>query len=95
VVGGDRHAFTKGLYFRAVGGASEKEKWDGGSFPWIEAGQFAAAEVARSGSGKPLPLVLSADAVRAVLGRMKGTPRVMAELMYGSGLDGKIFLRRA
>jgi integron integrase len=30
--------------------------------------------------------VLSKDEVRAVLGRMTGVPRMMAELMYGSGL---------
>ena len=33
-----------------------------------------------------LPVVLSVDEVRAVLGRMTGVSRMMAELMYGSGL---------
>lgn len=35
---------------------------------------------------KRLPVVLSTDEVRAVLDRMTGIPRLMAELMYGSGL---------
>jgi integron integrase len=35
---------------------------------------------------KRLPVVLSADEVREVLDRMTGVPRLMAELMYGSGL---------
>jgi len=35
---------------------------------------------------KRLPVVLSRDEVRAVLGRMEGVHRLMAELMYGSGL---------
>ena len=33
-----------------------------------------------------LPVVLSVDEVRAVLDRMAGTYRLMAELLYGSGL---------
>ena len=35
---------------------------------------------------KRLPDVLSIEEVRAVLGRMEGVYRIMAELMYGSGL---------
>jgi integron integrase len=35
---------------------------------------------------KRLPVVLSLDEVRAVLGRMEGVHRLIAELMYGSGL---------
>lgn len=33
-----------------------------------------------------LPLVLSREEVRTVLGLMSGTPRLMASLMYGAGL---------
>lgn len=33
-----------------------------------------------------LPVVLSTDEVRAVLGRMDGTARLMAELLYGAGM---------
>jgi site-specific recombinase XerD len=33
-----------------------------------------------------IPVVLSTDEVRAVLDRMTGVPRMMAELMYGLGL---------
>lgn len=33
-----------------------------------------------------LPVVLSRDEVRAVLGRMTGAPRLMAMLLYGAGL---------
>ena len=33
-----------------------------------------------------IPVVLSPDEVRSVLGRMKGTPLLQAELLYGSGL---------
>jgi integron integrase len=35
---------------------------------------------------KRIPAVLSVDEVRAVLSRMQGTIRLMAELMYGTGL---------
>ncbi|MEI9938118.1 MAG: integron integrase [Pseudomonadota bacterium] len=35
---------------------------------------------------RPLPVVLSKEEVRAVLNRMKGTPKLMAALLYGSGL---------
>jgi integron integrase len=33
-----------------------------------------------------IPVVLSPEEVRGVLGRMKGTPRFQAELLYGSGV---------
>lgn len=35
---------------------------------------------------KRIPVVLGIDEVRAVLARMQGTARLMAELMYGTGL---------
>ncbi len=40
----------------------------------------------RAKRGQRLPVVLSAEEVAAVLGRMKDTPRLMAELIYGGGL---------
>jgi integron integrase len=43
-------------------------------------------DAVRAKRPKRLPVVLSADEIRTVLGGMKGTPRLMAELMYGSGL---------
>jgi len=33
-----------------------------------------------------VPVVLTQDEVRAVLGQMKGTPKLMAQLLYGAGL---------
>jgi integron integrase len=35
---------------------------------------------------KRVPVVLTVEEVRAVLGHMTGTPRLMAELIYGAGL---------
>src|SRR3989449_2277303 len=35
-----------------------------------------------------VPVVLTREEVRAVLGRMRGTPRLVALLLYGSGLRG-------
>jgi integron integrase len=43
-------------------------------------------DVARAKRPERLPLVLSRDEVAAVLGRLRGTPRLMASLMYGCGL---------
>ncbi len=40
----------------------------------------------RAKRGQRLPVVLSAEEVAAVLSRMKDTPRLMAELIYGGGL---------
>lgn len=40
----------------------------------------------RAKRGQKLPVVLSVDEVRAVLGQLQGTPRLMLELIYGSGL---------
>jgi integron integrase len=42
--------------------------------------------VVRAKASKRLPVVLSKDEVRLVLGAMKGTPKLMAALLYGSGL---------
>ena len=42
--------------------------------------------VVRAKSAQRLPVVLSRDEVRAVLGRTSGTPRLMATLLYGCGL---------
>ena len=43
-------------------------------------------DAVRAKRPKRLPVVLSTDEVRAVLDRMTGNHRTMAELMYGSGL---------
>ena len=40
----------------------------------------------RARRGRKLPIVLSADEVRAILAQLHGTPRIMIELLYGSGL---------
>jgi integron integrase len=42
--------------------------------------------VERAQNRERIPLVLSREEVRAVLSHLQGTPRVMAELLYGSGL---------
>jgi len=47
--------------------------------PWL-------ADVVRAKRPHRLPLVLSREEVAAVLGRMRGTARTMATLLYGSGL---------
>jgi len=47
--------------------------------PWLE-------DVVRAKQPHHIPVVLSRAEVRAVLGRMTGTPAVMAALLYGSGL---------
>jgi integron integrase len=43
-------------------------------------------KVPRARPPERLPIVLSREEVVAVLGRMRGTPRLMATLMYGAGL---------
>ena len=48
--------------------------------------ELPALDAVRAQRPKRLPVVLSTDEVRAVLDRIVGTPRLMAELMYGSGL---------
>ena len=50
----------------------------------VEIGPVLDAE--RSKKPKTLPVVLSKDEVKAVLRRLKGTPLLMASLLYGSGL---------
>jgi integron integrase len=47
--------------------------------PWLE-------DLVRAKRPRRLPVVLSRDEVQAVLSCMSGTPRLMAVLLYGSGL---------
>jgi integron integrase len=47
--------------------------------PWLDS-------LVRAKTPARLPVVLTRDEVRAVLGRMSGTPKLMATLLYGSGL---------
>jgi len=47
--------------------------------PWLE-------DVVRAKRPKHLPIVLTRDEVRAVIFELHGTPRLMATLLYGSGL---------
>jgi integron integrase len=47
--------------------------------PWLD-------DVVRAKRPKHLPVVLSRDEVRAVIGELHGTQRLMATLLYGSGL---------
>ena len=47
--------------------------------PWI-------ADVIRARRRERLPVVMTREEVRAVLGRMRGSPRLVALLLYGSGL---------
>jgi integron integrase len=42
--------------------------------------------IVRARPSAPLPVVLTSDEVRRVLGAMTGTNRLVAELLYGSGL---------
>ncbi len=51
----------------------------GSDLPWLNG-------MVRAKQPRRLPVVLSRQEVRAVLGAMKGTPRLMATLLYGSGL---------
>jgi integron integrase len=51
----------------------------GQKLPWLD-------EVARAPRPARLPTVLSREEVRAALDRMEGVPRLMASLLYGSGL---------
>jgi integrase len=44
------------------------------------------AEIVRAKRPSRLPLVLSRDEVLAILKRLQGTPRLMASLLYGTGL---------
>jgi integron integrase len=47
--------------------------------PWLE-------DVVRARRPKHLPVVLTRDEVKAVISKLQGTPRLMATLLYGSGL---------
>jgi integron integrase len=47
--------------------------------PWIE-------DVIRARRPHRLPVVMTREEVRAVLGKMRGSPRLVALLLYGSGL---------
>ncbi len=47
--------------------------------PWLE-------DVLRAKRPKRLPVVLTRDEVRAIVAELHGTPRLMATLLYGSGL---------
>jgi integron integrase len=47
--------------------------------PWLDG-------LIRAATPRRLPVVLSRDEVHAVLSRMTGVPRLMATLLYGSGL---------
>jgi integron integrase len=47
--------------------------------PWLD-------DIVRARRPERLPVVLTQDEVRAVLGRLEGPPRLMAYLMYGAGL---------
>jgi integron integrase len=44
------------------------------------------SEFAQARPGKRLPVVLSKEEVQRLLGALEATPRLMAELMYGSGV---------
>jgi integron integrase len=47
--------------------------------PWLD-------DIVRARRPKRLPVVLTRDEVRAVLSRLEGPPRLMAYLIYGTGL---------
>ena len=47
--------------------------------PWI-------ADVIRARRPQRLPVVMTREEVRLVLGKMRGSPRLVAALLYGSGL---------
>jgi integron integrase len=51
----------------------------GHHLPWLD-------EVVRAKRPARLPVVLTPEEVRALLGRMHGVPRLMATLLYGAGL---------
>jgi integrase len=51
----------------------------GHDLPWLDG-------LVRAAAPRRLPVVLSRDEVRAVLSRMSGVTRLMATLLYGSGL---------
>jgi len=51
----------------------------GQEFPWLD-------DLVRAKGPERLPVVLARDEVRAVMSHMHGVPRLMATLLYGSGL---------
>jgi len=51
----------------------------GVDMPWLD-------DVVRAKRPARLPIVLTRDEVRAVIRQLHGVPRLMAILMYGSGL---------
>jgi integrase len=51
----------------------------GQDMPWLD-------DVVRARRSVRLPVVLTRDEVRAVIRQLRGTPRLMAILLYGSGL---------
>lgn len=51
----------------------------GADFPWLE-------NVVRAAKPRRLPVVLSRDEVRRVLAELRGTPWLVANLLYGGGL---------
>ena len=51
----------------------------GVELPWLD-------KVVRAKRPQHLPVVLTRNEVRAVLQRLEGVPRLMAVLLYGSGL---------
>lgn len=57
----------------------------------IEAGDFSGYE--RSRRERRLPVVLTSDEITSLLDAMSGTPRLIAQVMYGGGLRQKECLR--
>lgn len=47
--------------------------------PWID-------DIVRARRSRKLPVVLAREEVRSLLARMKGTPRLVAAILYGGGL---------
>src|SRR5205823_4512485 len=47
--------------------------------PWID-------DIVRARRTRKLPVVLAREEVRSLLGAMKGTPRLVAAILYGGGL---------
>ena len=58
----------------------------GWSDPVWSAGALAGALAVRAKRPLPLPVVLTRDAVRAVLQRLDGVPRLIALVLYGAGV---------
>lgn len=61
----------------------------------LETDLEAIGEFKRAKRPKKLPVVLSPGEVEALLNEMSGTPRLVASLLYGSGLRVKEALRLA